>query len=112
MKVCVKYKDKNIIDNAQVADNFWLKLSGYMFRGTPHVPGILFETNSIQTTFMNFNLDLIFIDKEKRVIKIKRNIKPWRFTPFYFKAKWTLELPVGHLPAELSEGDTLEVTFV
>ncbi|MES2528185.1 MAG: DUF192 domain-containing protein [Bdellovibrionota bacterium] len=112
MKANVKYKETTLIENAQVADGFWLKLTGYMFRKTPHVPGILFATNSIQTTFMHFQLDLVFIDKQNRVVKVVRNIKPWRFTPFYFKAKWTLELPVGHIPAELSEGDTLEVTFV
>ncbi len=112
MKASVKFKNSSIIENALVADNFWLKLTGYMFRGTPHVPGILFETNSIQTTFMNFPLDLVFIDKQNRVVKIIRNIKPWRFTAFYFRAKWTLELPLGHVPAELKEGDTLEVTIV
>lgn len=112
MKASVRYKDKVIIENALLADNFWLKLTGYMFRGVPHVPGILFETNSIQTTFMKFNLDLVFIDKHKRVVKIIRNIKPWRFTAFYFKAKWTLELPVGHIPDELQPGDILEVTIV
>ncbi len=112
MKANVKYKDQTVIENAQVADGFWLKLTGYMFRRTPHVPGILFATNSIQTTFMHFDLDLVFIDKQNCVVKIIRNIKPWRFTAFYFKAKWTLELPLGHVPAELSVGDTLEVTFV
>ncbi len=112
MKANVKFKDITLIENAQVADNFWLKLTGYMFRRIPHVPGILFATNSIQTTFMCFDLDLVFLDKQNRVVKIIRNIKPWRFTAFYFKAKWTLELPVGHVPAELTEGDTLEVTIV
>lgn len=112
MKANVKFKNTMIIENALVADSFWPKLTGYMFRGKPHVPGILFKTNSIQTTFMKFDLDLVFIDKQNRVVKIIRNIKPWRFTAFYFKAKWTLELPLGHVPAELSEGDTLEVTIV
>jgi uncharacterized membrane protein (UPF0127 family) len=112
MKIHVSYNGKRFIDNVIVAESFWLKLTGYMFRQTPHVPGIMFATNSIQTTFMHFPLDLAFLDKQYRVVKIIRHIKPWRFTAFYFKAKWTLELPVGILPSELKEGDVLEVTDV
>ncbi len=113
MKVNVKYKDKKIIDGALVADSFIPKLTGYMFRKSPHVPAIIFEPcNSIQTTFMRFDLDLVFMDRENRVVKVIRNLRPWRFTAFYFKAKKTLELPVGHLPPELQAGDVLEVTIV
>lgn len=112
MKVNVSYNGQLFAKDIQLADSFWLKLSGYMFRSKPHVPGILFETNSIQTTFMSFDLDLVFMNKNNQVVKIIRNIRPWRFTPFYFKAKWTLELPVGMLPPELKEGDQLEVVHV
>ncbi len=112
MKVKVSHNGKIFADNVIVAKSFWLKLSGYMFRSQPHVPGILFQTNSIQTTFMRFDLDLVFLTKEYKVVKIIRNMKPWRFTAFYFKAKWTLELPKGLLPSELKEGDILEVTNV
>ncbi|MFL5783344.1 MAG: DUF192 domain-containing protein [Bacteriovoracaceae bacterium] len=113
MKVNVSFNGKRFIDNVVFADNFWLRLTGYMFRQTPHVPGILFSPcNSIQTTFMRFPLDLAFLDNNNRVVKIKRNMKPWRMTPLYFKATKTLELPVGILPAEVKEGDVLEVTNV
>lgn len=111
-KVNVSLNGKLFAANVVTATSFWLKLSGYMFRSTPHVPGILFKTNSIQTTFMNFDLDLVFLTKDMVVVKIIRNLKPWRFTAFYFRARWTLELPVGLLPADLKEGDVLEVTNV
>jgi uncharacterized membrane protein (UPF0127 family) len=113
MKVNVSLNGKRFIENVVVADNFWLRLTGYMFRNSPHVPGILFfPCNSIQTTFMKFPLDLAFLDNNNRVVKVRRNMKPWRMTPLYFKAKKTLELPAGILPSELKEGDVLEVTNV
>ena len=113
MRVNIGFKGQQFVKDVQVADNFWLKLSGYMFRGKPHVNGFIFEPcNSIQTTFMRFDLDLVFLNKENQVVKIIRNIKPWRFTAFYFKARKTLELPVGILPADVQEGDLLEVTNV
>ncbi len=112
MKVNVAHKGNIFVKDVMVANNFWLKLTGYMFRTAPHVPGILFDTNSIQTTFMKFDLDLVFLNKHSVVIKIVRDIKPWRFTRFYFKARKTLELPTGLLPHDLKEGDVLEVTHV
>jgi uncharacterized membrane protein (UPF0127 family) len=113
MKVKVSYNGKVFAENIIVARSFWLKLTGYMFRSSPHVPGIIFDPcNSIQTTFMRFDLDLVFLTKKNEVVKIIRNIRPWRFTAFYLKARKTLELPVGLLPAELKVGDVLEVTNV
>ncbi len=113
MKVNVLYKGRVIASQIALADNFWLRLSGYMFREIPHVPGILFEPcSSIHTSFMSFDLDLIFLSGENKIVKIIRNLKPWRHTWFYFNSKRTLEMPAGVLPLELKEGDTLEVVHV
>lgn len=113
MRLSVSYKGNVVVKDVLLADSFWPKLTGYMFRRTPHVPGIMFEPcNSIQTTFMRFNLDLVFLSRENQVVKLFRNVKPWRMTLFYFRAKKTLELPTGLLPSELKEGDVLEVTHV
>lgn len=113
MSITVAFKGKTFITGVRPATDFWTKLSGYMFRSSPHVPGLLFEPcNSIQTTFMRFDLDLVFLTKDNKVVKILRNVKPWRFTLFYFRARRTLEVPAGVIPAELREGDVLEVSHV
>lgn len=113
MKVTIRHKSKIISSDVAVADNFWTRLSGYMFRKTPHVSGILFEpANAMQTTFMFFELDIVFLTKENRVIKILRNVKPWRHTWFYPKTRKALEMPSGKLPSDLREGDILEIHSV
>ncbi len=61
---------------------------------------------------MRFDLDLVFMNSSNTIIKVIRNMKPWRFTRFYFKAKKVLELPSGILPASVKEGDVLEVQHV
>jgi uncharacterized membrane protein (UPF0127 family) len=110
MKVDIGHKNKVIIAGVSVADNFWTRLSGYMFRSMPHVSGILFEpANAMQTTFMFFDLDIVFLTKENRVIKILRNVKPWRHTWFYSKTRKVLEVPSGNLSLDLQEGDILEI---
>jgi uncharacterized membrane protein (UPF0127 family) len=113
MKVNIFLQGKLIASDISLADNFWTRLSGYMFRKIPHVPGILFEpTSAMQTTFMNFDLDLVFLTKDNRVVKVLRNVRPWRHTRFYFKARKALEMPTGVLPSELKEGDVLEIITI
>lgn len=109
----IEYKGRVIASNISVADNFWDRLCGYMFRSSPHTPGILFEpAPSIHTFFMNFDLDVIFMDGQHQILKVYRNMKPWRHTWFHYKARKTLELPAGKFPSDIKEGDVLEVRHV
>lgn len=109
----VSYKGKLIAQGISVADNFWTRLAGYMFRPKPHLPGILFEpAPSIHTFFMFFSIDVVFMDGGNRILKIYRNLSPWRHTWFYFKSRRVLELPAGQLPSEIQEGDILEIQHV
>lgn len=110
MKINISHNGKVIVSDVSMADNFWTRFSGYMCRKEPHVPGILFEpANAMQTTFMYFELDIVFISKDNRVIKILRNVKPWRHTWFYAKTRKVLEVPAGKLPSDLKEGVFLEI---
>ncbi len=112
MKARVSYEGSVIVNDVAVANNFWARLTGYMFRNQPHVPGILFEpATAMQTTFMKFDLDIIFLTKENVVVKVLRGVKPWRHTWFYSKTCKALELPSGKLPKELKVGDLLEIAF-
>ena len=107
------YKDRLVVSDVRVANNFWSRLMGYMFRLKPHCPAILFlPAVSIHTFFMNFNLDIIFLDKRNRILKIYRDFPPWRHTWFYFNAKTTLEIPTGVLPVDIQVGDILEIRHV
>ena len=60
-----------------VADNFLTRFLGYMFRKTPHHQTILIKPcNSIHTFFMNFDIDVLFINKEMEVIKKINSLSP------------------------------------
>jgi uncharacterized membrane protein (UPF0127 family) len=113
VKVTISHKGKLISNDVSVANTFWTRLSGYMFRKQPHVSGIIFEpANAMQATFMFFDLDIVFLTKENKVIKILRNVKPWRHTWFYPKTRKALEMPSGNLPYDLREGDILEILSI
>lgn len=109
----IEHKGKVIATNVSLADNFKDKLCGYMFQRKPHKPGILFiHAPGIHTFFMNFDLDVIFMDGQHQILKIYRNMKPWRHTWFHYSSKKTLELPAGRFPQDINEGDILEVRNV
>ena len=76
------------------AKSFKDKLLGFMFKKSADY-SILFEKcNSIHTCFMRFNLDIIFMDKNKNIIKEVKNLKPWRIAVCR-KAYYVLETPSG-----------------
>jgi hypothetical protein len=113
MKVQIKLKDKVLYSNIMIADNPVSRVVGLMFRKAPEGDGLLLEPcNSIHTFFMRYSLDIVFLNKSNEVVKIIRELKPWRMTGIYFKAKKTLEVPAGQLPLEVKVGDILEVQDV
>ena len=61
--------------------------------------------NSIHTFFMQYSLDVAFLDKDLKIVKIIRNLRPWRITGLYLKANQVLELKAGTLDNKIVEGD-------
>lgn len=64
--ICEGKEIKNVI----LADTFIKRLMGYMFRSKPHCSAIVFSPcNSIHTYFMKFDIDVLFLDDEMKIIK-------------------------------------------
>jgi uncharacterized protein len=115
MKVRIKHKGEVLSEDILLATNLYTRMIGLMFRSSPpeSSKGLMIEPcNSIHTCFMRYALDIVFLDSKNQVIKVIRNIRPWRMTWIYFKASKTLELPAGNLPLAINEGDYLEVEDV
>lgn len=113
MKVKITHQGMIISSNIQVADTPVSRIIGLMFKKNPAADGLLLEPcNSIHTFFMRYSLDIVFLNGSNQVVKIIHNLKPWRMTWIYWKAKKTLELPAGKLPLVIKEGDILEVMDV
>jgi uncharacterized protein len=114
LKVTVTNKDLVLGSNTKVASSFISRLIGLMFREKMvGFDSLMIEScNSIHTCFMRYPIDVMFINKENKIIKIIRNIKPWRMTGMYFKANKVLELPEGTISEGIVEGDHLEVVCI
>lgn len=111
----ISVNNKCISEKILVADNIVTRIIGLMFRASPpqNADGLLLDPcNSIHTFFMRYPIDVAFLNSENKVIKVIRNLKPWRVTWIYFRASKTLELPAGKLLPEVKEGEFLEVVNV
>ncbi len=65
----------------RTAEGAWGSFVGLMFKkelAAGH--GLLFRpARGIHTHFMRFPIDLVFLDKDNRVTKIREAMRPWRF---------------------------------
>jgi hypothetical protein len=65
---------------------------------------------AVHTFFMKFPLDLIYLDRKRRVKSVVRDVKPWRLS-MCLPAHSVLELPVGTIDRTGTRiGDQVELT--
>ena len=100
--------------NINVANTFMERLKGLMFdKEMKGMDGLLINNcNSIHTFFMNYSIDALFLDSNNKIVKIIKNLAPWRITGIYFKANKVLEIKGGQTPPEIRVGDTMELIDV
>ena len=65
---------------AEVADSFFSRLMGLMFRrDLPAGKGLLItRCRAIHTLFMRFPIDAVFLDGDGDIVRIVQGIHPWR----------------------------------
>jgi uncharacterized membrane protein (UPF0127 family) len=110
LRVINRTRQKVLGDQVEEARGFRQRFVGLMGRrDLPIGHGLLIvPCNSIHTFFMRIAIDVAFLDRDRRIIRLYRALPPWRATPVYFKARWVLELPAGVLAGSgTEEGDEL-----
>lgn len=64
---------------------------------------------SVHTFFMRFPIDLVYLDRDKKIKKTRSAVRPWRLSAC-LSAHSILELPAGTIEKTQSErGDSLEI---
>ena len=67
---------------------------------------------SVHTFFMKFAIDLIYIDRKRRVRGVVRALRPWRFS-ICLPAHSVLELPPGTIDrTNTQKGDQVQLLVV
>jgi uncharacterized membrane protein (UPF0127 family) len=64
---------------------------------------------AVHTFFMQFPLDLVYLDKKHRIRKVRSNVGPWRISAC-LSAHSIIELPVGAIRDSQSQpGDIVKI---
>jgi hypothetical protein len=63
----------------------------------------------IHTFGMKFSIDVLFLDREQNVVRVIEGLKPWRLSPWVWRAHSVLELAGGALQGSVAVGDQLEI---
>lgn len=92
------------------AKSFFQRLLGLMFiKEMKDMDALLFDNcRSIHNSFVRFPIDVLFLDKEDKVVKVIKGFRPWRWTRIYWRAKKVIEFPAGALPTDIVPGDEVE----
>jgi uncharacterized membrane protein (UPF0127 family) len=102
-----------VADRVEVATSLWARGRGLLARARlePGAGLLIDPCNSIHTFFMRFAIDAVFLDRENRVVRILHNLRPWRLSWVFFRARRVLELPAGAARAAgLEPGERLSLS--
>src|SRR5437868_14937833 len=85
-----------VCNRCTLARDPWSRMKGLLGRRSlPPGHGLLLQpAGSIHTFFMRFPIDAVFLDGERRVVKVAAHVRPWR-TAAGKKARAVLELAAG-----------------
>jgi len=95
------------------AETPWQRFMGLMGRRElPDGSGLLLRPcSSIHMFFMRFPIDVAFVDKDFRVVRLYHGLRPWRVSRIVRRAKAAIELPSGSLVrAGVGVGDVLTMS--
>ncbi len=88
------------------ADSFLKRLKGLMFTSKePKKPLLLVPISRIHTCFMRFTIDVLYLDKNDRILR-KERLKPWKLGIYVQNTEKVLEGRVGFAD-NLGIGDKL-----
>ena len=118
-RIRIRKNGETLFRDIEVASSYRERMKGLSGRKELGCGGLLFvftreAKHSIWMPNMKFPIDIVFIDKERKVVDIKccarpisANPKTWRIFRPKEKALYVLELPANHTKTLLKEGDAL-----
>ena len=104
-----------LASDLRVADTHWMRLKGLIGM---HVGDFnrgqglwIVPCQGVHTMFMQFPIDVLYLDENNLVLHMEENVRPWRLTPFRTGASSVLELPGRTLfVSGTAVGDAIEIS--
>lgn len=103
-----------LASDLRVADTHWMRLKGLIgTRGGDFNRGQglwIIPCQGVHTMFMQFPIDVLYLDENNLVLHSEENVRPWRLTPVRIGASSVLELPARTLfLSGTAVGDEIEI---
>lgn len=101
--------------NAEVADGFFSRLRGLMFKKSVDGDYVLHITpcNQVHMFNMRFALDVVYLSEKGEVVEIHKNVKPNKVCRAVRNARSVLEMRAAAAAAlGIEKGDVLEIQTV
>lgn len=99
IKIINQTKKKILASKGVIADNWWSRTVGLLANSSlKQGEGLVIRPCSAIHSFgMRFAIDVLFLDKEGKVLKIKPNFLPFRLAIGRNNVYQVIELPVGKI---------------
>jgi len=100
-----------LVERAGWYDSLWNRFRGLMLRSPlPDGEGIvLVPCNSVHMALMRMALDVVYFDRDDKVVKTVTGLKPYRVSFGGRRARAAIELPAGTLArSRIAVGDALD----
>ena len=101
MKATDRTSGRELARDLSVADTLFSRAKGLLGReALPAGAGLLIRPcRGVHTFLMKFPIDVLFLDRDNRVVKAVENLRPHRITGVLISSRSVLELPAGSLQA-------------
>ena len=99
-----------------VAGTHWSRLCGLMGKDVANFSagnGLwIVPSRGVHTLAMRFPIDVLYLDKNKLVVHVERNLRPWRLARVSMRTVSVLELPGSTLESSGTViGDEIEIAL-
>jgi uncharacterized membrane protein (UPF0127 family) len=98
----------------RVADTHWRRLVGLLGtskRQFQSGAGLwIAPCHGVHTLAMRYPIDVVYLDRDHRVLLVEHSVRPWRMTPVLVEAATVIELPAHTAwSTGTKEGDQVEI---
>jgi uncharacterized protein len=110
-KIINKTTKKPIAKNSKLCTSILSKATGLMFSRRKNLIFVFRDERIVplHMMFVFFPIDVLFLDKNKKVVEIKENFRPWTFYTPKKKAMYVVELcSRDYQNAKIAVGDETE----
>jgi len=98
----------------RVADTHWRRLVGLLGTSKQEFQsgaGLwIVPCHGVHTLAMRYPIDVLYLDRDNRVLRMEQGVRPWRVTPVLVECATVIELPAHTAwSTGTKEGDQMEI---